>query len=249
MIYIRSILFNILFYFMWSPLVCILGMPSLLMKRSHAAWVAALYQRGEYYLEKYILGLDYEVRGLEHLPPKGTPYLVAAKHQSAYETLKLYQLFGDPTIVLKKELLYLPILGWFFKKLDFIAIDRGNREQARASLVKGAERMAKDARPIVIFPQGTRVKIEETTKEKPYKGGIAKLYTATNMPVLPLAMNSGLYWSRDSFWKKPGKVIFEFLPMIQPGLSASDLMTTLENQIESVSNRLTEEGKKEIQGA
>lgn len=243
---IRSVIFNILFYGIWTPIVCICMMPCLLFPRAFTVWVASFYQRGAYILEKYILGLEYEVRGLEHRPPHGTAYLVAAKHQSAYETMKLYALFGDPTIILKRELLSLPVFGWFLRKLDVIAIDRGNREQAMGSLIEGAQRMIGEKRPIVIFPQGTRVRIDETTKEKPYKGGIAKLYAATNLPVIPLAMNSGLYWPRNAFWKRSGKVVFEFLPPIPPGLSPTELMAMLEAQIESASNRLLTEGYKSL---
>lgn len=241
---IRSILFNILFYGVWTPLICITMAPCLLLPRGFTVWVADFYQDGAYILEKYILGLDYEVRGLEHRPPKGTTYLVGAKHFSAYETLKLYRLFGDPTIILKRELLSLPLFGWFLKKLDVIAIDRGNREQSMSSLIDGAKKMQGQSRPIVIFPQGTRVKVDATTSEKPYKGGIAKLYTATNLKIVPLAMNSGLYWPRNSFWKQPGKVVFEFLPAIEPGLTGQEAMKILEERVESATAKLVEEGRK-----
>ncbi len=243
---IRSILFNILYYGIWTPLVCICMAPCLIFPRGFTVWVASFYQDGAYVLEKYILNLDYEVRGLEHRPPAGVAYIAASKHYSAYETLKLYALFGDPTIVLKRELLSLPLFGWFLKKLDVISIDRANRGDAMSSLIEGAKRMKDDKRPIVIYPQGTRVAVDATTKEKPYKGGIVKLYTATDIPVVPLATNSGLYWPRNSFWKKSGKVIFEFLPPIPPGLSGPELLSTLEKQIEEASNRLVEEGRKAI---
>ena len=156
---LRSILFNILFYGVWSPLI-ILGLaPCLLLPRGFAVWVATLYQDGPYYLAKYILGIDYELRGAEHKPASGA-YLVASKHQSAYETLLLYQLFGDPTIVLKKELLSIPVFGWFLKKLEVIAVDRGNSAAAKNSLQEGAKRMKEQNRPIIIYPQGTRVGVD-----------------------------------------------------------------------------------------
>lgn len=243
---IRSIIFNILYYGIWTPLVCICMAPCLIFPRGFTVWVASFYQDGAYFLEKHILNLDYEVRGLEHRPPAGVSYIAACKHYSAYETLKLYALFGDPTIVLKRELLSLPLFGWFLKKLDVISIDRSNRGDAMASLTEGAKRMKDNKRPIVIYPQGTRVPVDSTTKEKPYKGGIIKLYTATNIPVVPLATNSGLYWPRNSFWKKSGKVIFEFLPPVPPGLPGPELLRLLEDRIEAASNRLVEEGRKAI---
>jgi 1-acyl-sn-glycerol-3-phosphate acyltransferase len=240
----RSIIFNILYYGVWTPVICICMAPCLVFPRGFTVWVARFYQDGAYFLEKYILNLTYEVRGLEHRPPMGQPYIAACKHYSAYETLKLYDLFGDPTIVLKKELLSLPLFGWFLKKLDVIAIDRGNREGAMNSLITGAQRMMGEKRPIVIYPQGTRVKVDATPKEMPYKGGITKLYAATMLPVVPLATNSGLYWPRNSFWKKSGKVIFEFLPPIEPGLQGSELLKTLEQKLEDASNKLVAEGRK-----
>lgn len=207
-----------------------------------ALGVAHFYTNGAYYLEKYVLGLDYEIRGIENRPPMDQPYLVGAKHQSAYETVKLFRLFGDPTIILKRELLSLPLFGWYLRGLDVIAIDRGNREQASSSLFEGARRMREQNRPIVIFPQGTRVLPRATAQQKPYKSGIIKLYTELNLPILPVAMNTGVYWPRNSFWKHPGKIVIEFLPLIPPGLPGGDAMKIMENGIEERSTALVEEG-------
>lgn len=239
---LRSILFNFLFYGVWSPLIVLGLAPCLLLPRGFAVWVATLYQDGPYYLAKYILGIDFELRGAEHRPTSGA-YIVASKHQSAYETLLLYQLFGDPTIVLKKELLSIPVFGWFLKKLEVIAIDRGNSGNAKNSLAEGAQKMKEQNRPIVIYPQGTRVGVDATTAEKPYKGGVSKLYGAVNLPILPVAINTGLYWPRNSFWKYPGTVVIEFLPLIPTGLPPETILKTLEAQIEEASNKLVAEGR------
>lgn len=247
MMMIRSIFFNILFYGVWTPVVCIAALPVVLIPgRKATLKVAEFFQYGTQFLEKYILGLDYEIRGLEYRPKDHTACLVGAKHYSAYETLKLFLLFKDPAIILKRELLSLPLFGWYLKKLEVIAIDRGNRAEAMQSLYDGARRVQGDNRPIVIFPQGTRVGIDTTTAQKPYKGGIVKLYSELNVPIVPLAMNTGLYWPRNSFWKKSGKVVFEFLPPIPSGLSAEDAMKMLEERIESASARLIEEGKRDM---
>lgn len=242
---LRSLAFNILFYGVWTPLICITGLPFLLFGRKGALWISRFYTDGAYVLEKYILGLDYEIRGIENRPDANTPYLVAAKHQSAYETVKLFRLFRDPTIILKRELLWLPLFGWYLRALDVIAIDRGRKERATASLYEGAKKMRAQNRAIVIFPQGTRVQPDATSVEKPYKGGIIKLYNELNIPILPVAMNSGLYWPRNGFWKKPGKVIFEFLPPVPPGLQGPDVMKILEEQIETRSKALVEEGRRQ----
>lgn len=240
---IRSLVFNLCFYVLLTPIFCIALMPSLLFGRKAVYHVAKLYQQLSYILERYVMNLRYEVRGFENVPQDHGHFLVAAKHQSAHETMKLLLLFKDPTIILKKELLSIPIFGWFLKGLEVIAIDRSNREQSMSSLIDGARRMQENNRPIVIFPQGTRVNVGTTTKKKPYKGGIAKLYAATGIPVVPMALNSGLYWPRNSFWKRSGTVLIEFLPMIPPGLPPSELMAILEEQIETASDRLAEEGR------
>lgn len=192
-------------------------------------------------LEKYVLGLDYEVRGLENLPPHGS-YIVAAKHESPYETFKLHLLFDDPAIVLKKELLSIPLWGRFLARCRPIAIDRSRGRQAARQIIEGAKRVEKENRPIVIFPQGTRVYVWQTTKEKPYKPGIVRMYRETAMPVVPLALNSGLFWPRRSWLKRPGKVIFEFLPPIPPGEDPDALLPLLESRLETACKALEAEG-------
>ena len=241
MILIRSILFNIAFY-VTTTLVCLAFIPTLLLSRSAVLWVTRLWVGTVHFLEKHIAGLDFEIRGAEHLP-KDQSYIVAAKHQSAYETLKLHHLFGDPTIVLKRELLKIPLFGTFLNKLDVIAINRDNKEESINSIIEGAKRMKNQKRPIVIFPQGTRVGTSETPKDKPYKGGIVKMYKHADMPIIPMALNSGLFWERNSFFKKPGKVIFEFLPAIESGLPDKKVMKALEDRLENVSIKLMMEAK------
>lgn len=241
MIFIRSLLFNILFYG-FTTLVCVFMAPVVLMPRKVILATTKFYVGSVAYLEKYVLNLTYEVRGIEHLPKSGT-YIVAAKHQSAYETMKLHHLFGDPTIVLKESLTRIPIFGIFLKKLDVIAINRSNKEESMKSIIEGAKRMSKQDRPIVIFPQGTRVAVNKSTKQAPYKGGIVKMHAQTNLPIIPMALNSGLFWGRNSFIKRPGKVIFEFLPPIEAGLPDKKVLQALEHRLEENSLALMREAK------
>jgi 1-acyl-sn-glycerol-3-phosphate acyltransferase len=241
MIYIRSILFNLCFYG-FTILACLVLVPTVFFPRPIVLAVAKFYVNSVAFIEKYVLGLTYEIRGKENLPAHGT-YIVAAKHQSAYETMKLHHLFDDPTIILKRELLTIPIFGEFLQKIDVIAINRANREESINTIVDGAMRMMENERPIVIFPQGTRVSIYDTTIEKPYKGGIVKMYKSTNLPIIPLALNSGMFWGRNSFFKKPGKVIFEFLPAIEPGLPEKKVIKAIEDRVEERSLALMEEAR------
>ncbi len=238
---LRSLIFNFTFYSI-TALACIIFIPTLLFPRSTILWVTKLWLSIVYFLEKNILKLTFEVRGQEHIPAQGN-YIVAAKHQSAYETLKLHYLLNDPTIVLKKELLSIPLFGFFLNKLGVIAIDRSNKEEAIKSIVNGAKIMETQKRPILIFPQGTRVDTNTTTKEKPYKGGIVKMYSHTDMPIIPLALNSGMFWGRNSFIKNSGKVIFEFLPPIETGLPDKKVIKALQDRLEDKSIALMVEAK------
>lgn len=239
MIFLRSTLFNILFYGA-TAVACIVCLPTLLMPRKTAFAVVRAFVTCIRWLEKRIIGLDYEVRGSENLPESGA-FIIAAKHQSPYETFKLHLLFDDPAIVLKRELLKIPLWGLFLARIDPIAIDRGSPRQALAQMVEGARRVKAQGRPLVIFPQGTRVYAWQTAKDKPYKGGISNIYEDTRMPVIPLALNSGLFWPRRSWIKYPGLVTLRFLPPIPPGMDARTFMTVLEAQLEGASQELQNE--------
>ena len=241
--YFRSIIFNLLFYsitgFMCLLYLLLLPLPRSYFLRAIEFWVDVVQG-----LEKYILGLDYEIRGLENLPKDGA-YIVAAKHQSVYETFKLHKFFKDPAIILKQELLKIPLWGLYLKKADPIAIDRSSPKQANLSINQGALRVKDQGRPIIIFPQGTRVRPNITAKDKPYKSGIFGIQKATNLPIIPLALNTGAFWPRNDFFKSSGKVIFEFLEPITPGKTKQELMQIIEDRVEAKSKILTEEAVEE----
>lgn len=241
MIFLRSTIFNLIMYGA-TAIACIFCLPGLLLPRKGAFAIVYAYVHTIHFLEKHILGLDYEVRGLEHLPKDGS-FIVAAKHQSPYETFKLHILFADPAVVLKQELLKIPLWGWFLSRIHPIAIDRSNGRRASQQVIDGAKRVAQENRPIIIFPQGTRVYPWQTPKDKPYKNGAGRMYEATGMPIVPLALNTGLFWPRTSWVKRPGKVIFEFLPPILPGKTAAAVTKELEERIESASNALEAESR------
>tara|TARA_B100001989_G_C24547181_1_gene471719 strand:- start:750 stop:2243 length:1494 start_codon:yes stop_codon:yes gene_type:complete len=241
---IQSTIFNLAFYIV-TGISCILMLPTLILPRSAYMFVVYFFVGTTALLEKYILGLTYEVRGVENLPKSGS-FLVAAKHQSAYETFKLHILFNDPAVVLKQELLKIPFWGQYLKKSDVIAIDRSSPKKAIKSIQDGAQRVAKQGRPMIIFPQGTRVKPETTTKEKPYKIGVVRMQEATNLPVIPMALNTGIFYPKNSWLKKPGRVIFEFLPPLEIKDKAGDTLKGLEAVLEERSHALMEEGRKSI---
>lgn len=238
-LFIRQILFNIAFYGLMS-VMCFPLIPVMLLPRRKFLKVLTFCFRILHWSEKYILGLDFEVRGKENIPASGA-YLVAAKHYSAYETLKLHLLFDDPAIVMKKELKLIPIWGWLALKSDMIFVDRQSRDTAMKSIIEGTQHAKEQGRSIIIFPQGTRVSIEDTVEDKPYKNGIIRMYKGSNLPIVPLAMNSGVFWKRNAFFKYPGKVVFEFLPPIPAGRDTTEVMAELKDKLETVSTKLVEE--------
>lgn len=236
---IRSTIFNLCFYIL-TGLSCILLLPTLILPRQAFMAVVHGFVYTTAFLEKYILGLSYEVRGREHIPASGA-YIVAAKHQSAYETFKLHILFSDPAIVLKRELLKIPLWGNYLAKSDVIAIDRSSPKLAIKSIQDGAQRMAAMGREIIIFPQGTRVSPQITAAQKPYKIGIIRMQEATNLPIIPMALNTGMFYPRQGWCKKPGRVVFEFLPAIEPADDAAANLKALETVLEAKSNALMDE--------
>ena len=184
---------------------------------------------------KYLVNLEVEFRGTENIP-KFKKYLIASKHQSLAEGMFLNYAIEKPSIVAKRELLYIPIVGLCFKKANFIYVNRTKGETPIETLVRTSKQsMEKDPRPLLIFPEGTRTPIGE---KKPYKYGITALYKGLNVPCLPVAVNTGYFWPRRKFLRYPGKMIIEFLKPIEPGLEAEDFSKILEQTIEKRSHEL-----------
>lgn len=234
MLFLRSLLFNIVFYVL-TTLWCIGILWTLIVPRGGVVVAVRTYMRVLAWCERHIIGLRYEVKGLEHLPREGA-VLIGAKHQSMWETMKLHLIFHDPAIVLKHELLHIPIWGWYAAKAKMIPVKRGKRGAAIASLVEGARTMKAMGREIVIFPQGTRV---APGVYAPYKIGIAMIYEALgDVPLVPMALNSGVFWGRHSFYKRPGTITIEFLPPIPPGLPKETALFELEARLEAASDAL-----------
>ena len=205
MVYLRSLIFNILFYGT-TVVMAILVLPALLLPAPVIRAAARLWGW-------------VTVQALR-----------AAKHQSAWETVVLALLLHTPVFVLKRELLRLPLLGWYFSKAGCIAVDRSAGMRALRKLRDDAVTAASGGRSILIFPQGTRV---APGVEHRYEIGVFALYEATGLPVVPVALNSGHVWGRNSWLKRPGRIDVEFLAPIEPGLSRRDFMERLETAIET----------------
>ena len=240
--YLRSAFFAFIALPVWTLIICIFGAPLLLAPRKTFMHLIRLWAQGVAWLEAVILNLRYEVRGAEHLP-EGQRCIVASKHQSTYETFKIHTLFHDSAIILKKELFRVPLWGQYLMKTGAIGIDRSTPEKAIVSVRDGAIRVAEEKRTIVIYPQGTRVKPETTAQDVSYKPGVFRIHEATNLPVVPLATNSGCFWPKGALLKRPGTVVFEFLPALPAGLSRKEMMTHLQDSIEERSNALAQEAR------
>jgi 1-acyl-sn-glycerol-3-phosphate acyltransferase len=229
---LRSILFNVL-NTLWGAGMHIVSLPLLFGSRRAVQAAGGLWINGTLFLLKHVVGIDHRVVGAENLP--STPAIYAVKHQSTWETMFLSRYLDYPAFVLKKELLSIPLFGWFMRKTGMIAVDR----KAGASALRGMARQAaatlESGRSILIFPEGTRVAPGET---RSYQPGVAALYTQLKVPVVPVALNSGLFWGRHAFIKRPGTIVVEILPPIPPGLDRKILMRDLENRIETASNAL-----------
>ncbi len=230
---LRCLIFNFVFY-IGSAVFLTACLPVLLFPPRIQRKVPDMWVKMVYLAEKYILGLDYKVIGAENLPPP--PYLVAMKHQSAWETMKIYHLFGDPAVVLKKELMDLPLWGRYAHAVKMIPIDRSKGHRALSLMVESAKSVLTDKRPLVVFPQGTRVPVG---KKAPYHRGIVKLYEALDIPVVPVALNAGLFWPRNSFWKKSGVITVEIMPPLAPHRPGEEVFQELQEKIESASDRLS----------
>jgi len=232
---VRAFLFNVIFY-VTTVLFLGLGSPLLFGPRSWAMAALALHARTELWLLKTIVGTKLEVRGREKLPNGAC--LVASKHQSAWETFALIPLFRDPAYLMKRELFYVPFHGWFSYKFKMIPVDRDKGPTALRRMLAQAKTRAAVGREIVIFPEGTR---RAPGAPPDYKTGVFLLYEALQIPCVPVALNSGLFWPRRSFKRYPGTIVVEFLDPIPPGLPKREFLPRLQETIEIASNRLIAE--------
>jgi 1-acyl-sn-glycerol-3-phosphate acyltransferase len=237
MIFLRSILFNVAFYFNLVFLMLV-GLPCLLRDRHAVHALARLWARNSLWLLDKICGAKIEFRGLEHMPKGGC--LIAAKHQSFLETFALTLVTADFTFVLKRELMRIPFFGWYLSRAEQIGIDRSKGGSALAQIIRQGRDALAEGRQIFIFPEGTR---RPPGAAPAYKAGVAQIYAQTGAVCLPVALNTGLVWPRRSFVRRPGRVTIEFLEPIAPGLDKKTFMDLLQKSIETASTRLLAEAQ------
>jgi 1-acyl-sn-glycerol-3-phosphate acyltransferase len=233
----RALAFNCALL-VWTVVLGAIGLPFLLAPRTAAMAFGRFWAHGVLVLLRLIVGLDYRIDGLDCIPQGGC--IIAMKHQSAWDALILPVVLGDPAVVVKRELLLLPFYGWYAARAGSIAIDRKAGAGALRGMVAAARPVIAEGRPVVIFPQGTRV---APGMSIPYQPGVFGLYQALGVPLVPAAVNSGLFWGRRAFVKRRGRILLEFLKPIPPGWSRRRLMTELVQRIETATTALEREAE------
>jgi len=230
---LRSAIF-LLWFALTTAVLAIGFVPALVLPRGLTLWMARRWCELTFFGLRTIAGLGFEVRGT----PPGTGVLVAAKHMSMWDTLALYLVLDDPAVVLKRGLTLIPFYGWYVSKAGSIAIDRKGGAQTLRRMAIAARAVIAQGRSVLIFPEGTRKKVGAPPD---YKPGVAGLYGQLGVPCVPVALNSGLFWT--GFVKRPGTVVLEILAPIPPGLRSRDFMRLLEDRIEAATARLVAEGR------
>jgi len=234
---LRSLVFNVLFYVntvVWLTV----ALPTFFMPSQAILEVAKAWGRVNLVLLRVVAGISYEIRGREKLP-RG-PLIIAAKHQSAWEIFALLPLVRSPTFIMKSELQWVPIFGWYTIKGRMVPVNRGAGMQALNAMTERARlELARD-RQLIIFPEGTR---RPVGAEPRYKFGVAHLYAAEGVPCVPIALNSGLFWPRRSLRLRPGTIVAEILDPIPPGIERNAFLVRLQDEIETATARLVDEAR------
>ncbi len=244
-IVLRSVALNAAFYISY-PLVMIGGIFFLALPRRHAMAALRWWSRVFIAMCRHLGGIELRIEGREHLPTEPTALLVAGKHQSFWETFALFHLFPDPAIVLKRELGFIPLVGWFLRKFRMIMVAREAGPKALKDLVRQGQEAVAANRQIIIFPEGHRM---HPLAAPDYKPGVAALYGRLGVACVPFALNAGVFWPRRTFWRWPGTITVRFLPAIEPGLNRRDFMQRLQQAIEPATQELVEEGLRQLDDA
>lgn len=239
MLLIRSLIYNLLFY-LFVVIFVIIAIPAFVLPSRCTVRVAQWWGTTTLWLARVICGLKLEIRGRENIPAGA--FLVASKHQSAWETFALFPPFAFPTVILKRELTWIPFFGWELIKGGMIPLDRGAGKETLSALIARTRAALAEGRQVIVFPEGTR---RPPGAPPDYKLGIVQLYANCNVPCVPLALNSGMFWPRRSFLRYPGTVIIEILPPIPAGLPRARFFRRLQNDIETATDRLIAEAGRE----
>ena len=241
MLFFRSLMFNIVGYGTLATGCVITSIVGIFSRKATVKmWSCCLLPFFIMAL-KYLAGIKIEVRGKEYIQSGAALY--ASKHESALETYILPTIVKGTAFVLKKELTYIPVFGWAQSFYGMIAVDRSAGGAAMKGMLKSAKKRIDEKRSVSIFPEGTRMR---PGTKAPYKSGLLFLAQNLKAPVVPVALNTGLFWGKNTFLRYPGKVIIEFLEPMPDNLDKKDFMSLLEQRIETKCQELNAEAIKEF---
>lgn len=231
--YVRSVLFIVLMYF-WMAVLGIIGAPFAAVSRDKAYWFMKLYCTHVRWLLQVLCRIKVEVRGEV---PTGD-VIIASKHQSFLDVILHMLLVPRAGFIMKKELAYTPILGFYAKRIGVAPVRRGDKGKAMKKMIADVEAGNGEAKQLVIYPQGTRV---PPGLHKPYKIGAGVLYEKFNKPCIPVATNAGVLWPKRGFYRKPGTVVMHYMEPMPAGMKLKEFMRTLERTVETESDALARE--------
>ena len=227
MLLLRSLLFN-LFLYTGIVVVFLIALPALFLPQKITLIFGKFLGHYVVFVVRIFLNTKVEFKGTENIP-KNEKYFVASAHQSMFETFALQSVLDYPVFILKKELLKIPLFGQYLKKIKSIEIIRDTTTKENLNFFDKVAKIVKNEnRPLLIFPQGTRVKVEDRV---PFKKGVGRIYEALNISCVPIALNSGKVWPKNGIIKYPGKITVSFLEPIKPGLNKEEFIKNLEMKI------------------
>jgi 1-acyl-sn-glycerol-3-phosphate acyltransferase len=233
MLFLRSQLFNIAFYATLILRMIILAPVYFVMPRKKALWVPKSWARSNHWLMRKMVGTTFEIEGLENLLTTGC--IFAPKHQSIWDTYALLPWVEDPVYILKRELTWIPLFGWYLMKQNMIPVDRSARGKVIVEMMRRTREEMDNGRQLIIYPEGTR---RPPGAEPHYRYGIARIYRDMQVPVVPIAMHPGLFWPRRSTMRYPGHFKIRILPPIEPGLDPDVFFARLTETLEKASDAL-----------
>lgn len=228
--YLRSLFYVGQIYLM-MPVIGLLFLIPAIFSRKAARLACKTYSRWVFWTARWMVGIRTEVRGT---PPTGE-VIIAAKHQSFLDIMMIFTALPSAKFIMKREILWTPVIGLYANRIGCVAVDRGKRGAAITKMLEDVEKGAVEAGQLIIYPQGTRV---PPGKKMPYKIGTALLYEQTGQTCVPVATNVGLFWPKKGISRKPGLAVVEFLPPIEPGLDKDSFLERLETEVETASNAL-----------
>ena len=238
-IYVRSLVYNVLFYVLLVGWL-IVAIPTFLLPRRAFMVFAKSWASSSVWLMRVICNTKVDYRGLEKIPPG--PLIVASKHQSMWETFALMQFFDAPLFIYKRELAWIPFFGWYLMKSKMIGVDRDGGMRALMEMARRAPKEIRSGRQLIIFPEGTRRPVDAPPD---YMTGVGQIYANSAVPCIPVALNSGLFWPRRTFMRFPGTLVVEFLDPLPPGLKRRDFIAQIAESIEAATGRLVEAARPE----